>query len=267
MQENLHPDPWEPRVGDCAVRLVPVLEDNYAFVLIHGREAVVVDPGEGRPVLDLVQRRALHVDQVWITHGHHDHLAGAAEVVRKTGARLVAPAGLANLPAHEEVGEGDRFRWGPGTVEVWHTPGHHPGHVCYVVQCGSACLAFVGDVLFGCGCGRLFGSPPGQLYHSLQRLLTLPDGCALFCGHEMTESNLDFALSLQPHHPGLLERKRRVAALRAKDYPTLPLHLKEERATNPFLRVSEPVWPALLGLPGGDPLAVFAALRARKDVF
>ena len=261
------PDPWELPYGDWSVRIIPTLINNYAYVLIHGQQASVVDPGEAAPVLNFLRARALVLNDIWITHGHHDHLDGVPELVAHTGARVIAPAGLPLARVDHVVGEGDSFTWGGRMVKVWSTPGHQKIHVAYLIDAPAPGLAFIGDILFGAGCGRLFGLPPEILFQTLQRLQQLPDRCALFCGHELTRENLSFACALEPDNPALHERRLRVNVLRAHGEPTVPLHLDEERSSNPFLRPGDPGLQAALGLAGSDPVTVFAALRDRKDVF
>lgn len=259
--------PWEPNYGTLSVRIIPILTNNYAYAVIHGSEVAVVDPGEAAPIKQFLHRRSLTLGEIWITHGHHDHVDGVRELVALTGARVTAPAGLPLPCVDREVGEGDVFRWGDRKVRVWSTPGHQKIHVAYLIDETAPGLAFIGDILFGAGCGRLFGLPPEILFHTLQRIQELPGSCALFCGHELTQDNLDFACALEPANAHLQERRDRVRARRARGEPTVPINLDEERSTNPFLRPHESGLQAALGFTGADPVAVFAALRARKDVF
>lgn len=259
--------PWEIPCNGYAVRLVPILGNNYAFVLIQDDQALVVDPGEAEPVARFLEQRQLRLTDIWITHGHSDHIGGVRDLISHTGARLTAPAGLPLPPVDRVVDEGSRLTWGSSRFDVWSTPGHLPIHVTYVEAGGQPCAAFVGDVLFGGGCGRLFGNPPALLHASHQRLLQLPDHCHLFCAHEFTLDNLAFALTVEPGNLALQRRFQRVKAQRERGEPSVPIHLPEERATNPFLRLSEPELLKTLGLSGADPVRVFAALRARKDHF
>jgi hydroxyacylglutathione hydrolase len=89
----------------------------------------------------------------------------------------------------------------------------------------------------------------------------------VYCGHEYTKSNAAFALSVEPENPVLKERAETVAALRAQGLPTVPSTIAEERATNPFLRADDAGFREAAGLAGLDEVAVFAAIRRRKDTF
>ena len=260
-------DPWELCFGDLSVRILPVRQDNYAYLLIHGHKAVAVDPGEAGPLWRFVQDRGLNLSAIWVTHLHRDHVEGVAELAGLTGARVVGPAGSNLWPGQRQVTEGDRFSWGGCDVEVWYTPGHHPQHVTYLLRTASHTLAFVGDILMGAGCGRLFGNPPAQMWSSVQRLDTLPGNTMLFCGHELTLPNVAFALSLDPKDPAVVERHRREKNRREQGLPTVPLTLSEERRTNPFLRAADPAWRARIGFPGVGALDLFATLRKLKDNF
>jgi hydroxyacylglutathione hydrolase len=266
--DPIRDDPdWSFPFQHLVVHLVPILNGNYAFVLAQGDQAVVVDPGEAAPVLEFLRARHLHLSHIWLTHRHSDHVAGVPELRRATQARVVAPDGLPVPRVDVVVGEGSVVEWGGARFQVWSTPGHQPIHVSYVQDRPQPELAFIGDVLFGAGCGRLFGNPPALLYASHRRLLGLPGACRLFCAHEFTLDNLAFALRMEPGNTALGHRLARVQARRARGLPTVPLILDEERATNPFLRVDQPEIRQRLGLPAAPAVAVFAELRARKDVF
>ena len=258
---------WSFPFQHLVVHLVPILDGNYAFVLAQGAQAVVVDPGDATPVLEFLRARHLQLAQIWLTHRHPDHVAGVPELRRATEARVVAPDGLPVSRVDVVVDEGAVVEWGEARFRVWSTPGHQPIHVAYVQDRPQPELAFIGDVLFGAGCGRLFGNPPELLFASHRRLMTLPGTCRLFCAHELTLDNLAFALSVEPGNAVLRDRLARVQARRARGLPTVPLTLDEERATNPFLRVDEPEIRRRLGLPAAPAVEIFAELRARKDVF
>lgn len=258
---------WSFPFPGMVVHLVPILGENYAFVLARDGQAAVVDPGEAAPVLTFLRARHLHLSHILLTHGHSDHVAGVPELLRATEARVVAPAGLPVPRVDVVVGEGSVVEWGEARFQVWSTPGHQPVHVSYVQDRPQPELAFIGDVLFGAGCGRLFGNPPELLFASHRRLLGLPGTCRLFCAHEFTLDNLAFALSVEPGNAVLRDRLARVRARRARGLPTVPLTLDEERATNPFLRVDVPEIRQRLGLSAATAVEVFAELRSHKDVF
>jgi hydroxyacylglutathione hydrolase len=149
-------------------------------------------------------------------------------------------------------------------------PAHTSGHVAYHFP--EARAVFTGDTLFAGGCGRLFEGDAAQMRSSLGRLTALPDDTRVYCGHEYTEKNLRFAAMLEPGNAALARKLAAVEALRRDGKPTVPSTIAEEKATNPFLRMSSPELGASVrarvpGLPPDDATALFAAVRALKDRF
>jgi hydroxyacylglutathione hydrolase len=126
-------------------------------------------------------------------------------------------------------------------------------------------VLFAGDTLFSLGCGRLFEGTPAQMWASLQKLRALPPATKLYCGHEYTQSNARFALTIDPENAALKQRAREVEALRAKGAFTLPSTIGAENAENPFLRADDPLIASRLGMPHASPVEIFAELRARKN--
>ncbi len=145
------------------------------------------------------------------------------------------------------------------------TPGHTTGHIAYYFS-GEE-IAFCGDTLFSLGCGRAFEAPYAVLWSSLLKLAALPGDTQVYCGHEYTEANARFALTIESNNPILQDRAEHVAKLRAENRPTVPTTIGLELASNPFLRAEEPAVQAAVGMPGADPEAVFSELRSRKDRF
>ena len=237
-----------------AIVRVPVLADNYAW-LIHdpaSGETVALDPGEAAPVEAAAAARGWTIGQVWTTHWHPDHTGGNA-ALRATGARITGPAAEADKIATLDatVGEGDRVRIGAIAAAVWHVPGHTAGHIAFHIE--SAAAMFTGDTLFALGCGRLFEGTPAEMFANMQRYATLPDATQVYCGHEYTESNGRFALTVEPDNAALVARMATVTAQRAAGEATVPTTIGAERATNPFLRAAD--------------AQAFAAMRAAKDSF
>jgi hydroxyacylglutathione hydrolase len=232
---------------------VPVLRDNYAW-LVHddasGRTAAL-DPGEAQPLLDAAAARGWTIDAVWLTHWHGDHVDGAAAIKAATGARVVGPeAERAKIPALDDgVGEGDVVALGDAEATVWHVPGHTAGHVAF--HFADDGVIFTGDTLFALGCGRLFEGTAAEMFANMQRYAALDDATQVCCGHEYTQSNGRFALSIDPNNAALAARMVEIDRLRAAGEPTVPTTIGAERATNPFLRATD--------------ATTFAKLRAQKD--
>lgn len=248
---------------------VPAFRDNYIWVLEAGGRAIVVDPGDAAPVFAHLAQHRLALAAVWLTHHHADHVGGVAELLRQH------PETPVRGPAAESItGVGEGLRGGETFAALGHrwrvlaVPGHTRGHIAYYTP-GTL---FCGDVLFGLGCGRLFEGTPAVMYASLQTLAALPDDTAIYCAHEYAELNLPFALRVEPGNAVLGERAAEIRRRREAGRPTVPMSLREERASNPFLRVAVPeVAAAARGFDPSvqedDPVAVFAALREWRNRF
>lgn len=213
---------------------IPAFEDNYIWLINNGRHAVAVDPGDATPVIRQLEQSRLELDAILITHHHYDHIDGVAELVSKYGVPVYAPAKETYDFAHIPVIEGQKviLQQLNLTLNVIEVPGHTLGHIAYYAHP----LLFCGDTLFSCGCGRLREGTAEQLYHSLQRLALLPPDTEVYCTHEYTETNIGFALKLDPHNPALLQRQQEVNDCRKANRPSLPTTIGQELQTNPFLR-------------------------------
>jgi hydroxyacylglutathione hydrolase len=248
---------------------LPCLTDNYAY-LIHDEATetvTLVDAPEAAPILAALYERGWKLSHILITHHHHDLFDGVAMLEAATGARVIGAAADAHRlpPLTEKVVAGEALHVGMDEVQVIDVPGHTRGHIAYFYA--GAGLAFTGDSLMSWGCGRLFEGTPEEMFTALQRIAVLPEETLICSGHEYTEANGRFALSLEPDHPALLARMERVKALRAEGLPTVPVTLKEERATNPYLRCADPALAKAIGMEGASPLEIFTEIRARKDRF
>jgi hydroxyacylglutathione hydrolase len=217
---------------------VPVLADNYVW-LMHERESgetLVVDPAVAEPVLAAAQARGWTISQIWNTHWHGDHIGGNAAIVAATGARVTAPAAeLAKIPnVDRPVAEGDIVRLGAHEARVWEVPAHTAGHIAYHFAQDE--VVFVGDTLFAMGCGRLFEGTAEQMYRNMARLAALPETTHVYCAHEYTLSNGQFAIRTEPDNAAVAGRLAAVEEMRARGEATVPTTIALERATNPFMR-------------------------------
>jgi hydroxyacylglutathione hydrolase len=253
------------------LEVVPVkaFKDNYIWTLRGARHAAVVDPGESRPVLDYLERESLRLAAILATHHHADHVGGIAEILAVHQVPAYGPKNEPIATLTRPVAEGDQVRIPELDLEldVLDIPGHTRAHIAYY---GAGSL-FCGDTLFACGCGRLFEGTAEQMYASLQKLLALPDTTKVYCGHEYTLANIGFAKAVEPRNAALAKREQRDRRSSDAGKPTLPSTLGEEKATNPFLRCSEPAVVEsvnkYLGSRVSDPVRVFAAIREWKNRF
>ena len=227
-----------------------------------------IDVPEAGPLLKVLDETGWRLTDILVTHRHADHIEGIPEVKRATGARVTAPAkaGDAVPEVDRTVSDGDTVRVGGLEAEVWETPGHCIDHVTYWFA--QARLVCAGDTLFTLGCGRVMESPPETLWTSLQRFAALPDEAQVFSGHDYVAANARFALAADPDNAALKARAREADQAKAEGRFLIPSTMGMERATNPFLRSSEPALANAVDLaPGTNPGQVFVALRAWKNRF
>lgn len=250
---------------------IPCLSDNYAFLIIKGRGAILVDVPEAAPILAEIEARGLWVHSVLITHHHPDHVQGLDALLKAhpDGAKVDiygAKVDAARLPPLDyPMLDGDRFDLAGLEVQVMDVSGHTLGHVAYYMpQLGAA---FTADSLMAMGCGRLFEGTPDMMWASLSKLSALPPETMIYSGHEYTEANARFALTIEPGSAALKERVSQIATARAAGVPTVPSRLSEEQATNPFLRAHLQSVKDAIGLPTANDAEAFAEIRARKDRF
>lgn len=251
------------------IHQIPVLDDNYIY-LVHEPESgatAAVDPAVAEPVLDALKDRGWRLTHVLNTHHHGDHVGGNLELKQATGCTIVgAAADRHRIPGVDlALREGDEFRLGAAVARILEVPGHTSGHIAYWFS--DDAVLFCGDTLFALGCGRLFEGSAEQMWLSLDRLRRLPPETRIYCAHEYTLANACFAVTVEPGNAVLHERMRCVEALRRKGLATVPSILSEELATNPFLRPESPEIRQVLDLADAPDVAVFAAIRRRKDVF
>jgi len=251
------------------IELVPLLKDNYAY-LLHDKATgatAVVDPSEGKPVLAVARARGWRISHVLSTHHHWDHTGGNLEIKQATDCMVVGPGyDYDRIPGIDAgIEEGDRLALGGAVAEILFIPGHTRGHIAFWFPEEHAVLC--GDTLFSLGCGRMFEGTAEQMWSSLDKLRRLPPETRVYCGHEYTQANARFAMTIEPLNPALVMRQRRVDEARAAGRATIPSTMAEECAANPFLRADEPAVAAAVGLAGADPVAVFAEVRRRKDNF
>jgi hydroxyacylglutathione hydrolase len=244
------------------------LNDN-AGALLHDPASgacAAIDVPDASETLAAAKAKGWTISDIFITHAHHDHTQGVAEVKQATGATVVGPADArTSAPLDRILGEGDTVSFGGESFEIWHTPGHSDGHLSFVGR--GAKLALVGDVVFVMGCGRVQPGQMERMWTSLSRLMALPGDTRLLGGHDYTLANARFACSVDSANETLKARFTEAETAKAEGRFWALTTVVEEKATNPFFRAAEPALAKAVGLAGAAPGAVFAALREAKNRF
>lgn len=251
------------------MRLHPIkaFSDNYIWCLENGEHALVVDPGDDNAVASWLEQRKLKLASILITHHHYDHCDGLDALQQNYNCQVYAPADKRIPGQWQAVSDSSKVSC-PATgarFSILETPGHTSSHICYF---GEGIL-FCGDTLFSMGCGRLFEGSPEQMHASLQKIAKLPGDTLVCPAHEYTESNIRFALQVEPDSDELQSLAMATRELRRESNPSLPVSLARELQLNPFLRCHEQVICDAVKKQEPDtscePVTVFAALRRWKD--
>lgn len=249
------------------------LSDNYIF-LLHDPEqniAAVVDPAEVQPVLEQLQKLETQLVAIFNTHHHGDHVGGNQQLMQYFPNACVygGAEDSGRIPGQQVfLREGDRVTFAEKVAEVLFVPGHTRAHIAYYFPPDTAEEPgdlFCGDTLFAGGCGRLFEGTPTQMVSSLGKLRALPDNTRVWCAHEYTLKNLEFALTVDSNNPDLQTRYAQVKASRNRSEATVPSMLGIEKLTNPFLRWDRS--ELQVAAKSNDPVQTFARIRGMKDRF
>ena len=252
---------------------IPIIEDNYAWLVQHQGKVLVFDPGEAAPVINYLKDHDLTLDYMFVTHKHWDHVTGIAEVKEAFPDMEIWGTGHDDIPCREHALMGGETLELMGlSWKVWHTPGHTLDHIVFYTEDsdGQGHL-FSGDNIFACGCGRMFEGTPEQFEESLASLMALHPSTKIYCTHEYTLANINFALHIEPNNTYTLHRQDVCTDLRNQGLPTLPTTVADELKSNPFVRLDQPdVIRAAEHFSGkvlGKKPEVFAVIREMKDKF
>tara|TARA_R110000851_G_scaffold147433_3_gene287318 strand:- start:720 stop:1490 length:771 start_codon:yes stop_codon:yes gene_type:complete len=253
------------------IHAVKAFNDNYIWLLqsAENQDVLIVDPGDAGPVINFIEKNDLHPAAILVTHHHNDHVGGIRRLDDLYDLPVFGPQRehikTVDTPLYAQADQ--QLHPSFPHFRVIDTPGHTPGHISYLVENNLFC----GDTLFAGGCGRLLGGTAEQLFDSLQKIKQLPDDTRIYCAHEYTLANLQFAKAVDPKNNDLLERLAKTEALREQQIATVPSQLEVEKLTNPFLRCDDAAIKnaaeAYADQPLDSPLAVFKVLRAWKDDF
>ncbi|HMW72169.1 MAG TPA: hydroxyacylglutathione hydrolase [Cellvibrionaceae bacterium] len=262
--------------ADFVIHPVPILTDNYVWILVHNQDAWIIDPGEAAPVAQFCHSHGLMPKAILLTHLHQDHWAGVAPLLEHYPVPVLGPGGMpasiARLIAHQ-LAAGDTVSMAERTWQVVALPGHTPEHIGFYLPGAPGHLSpghlFSGDTLFSFGCGRAFYSVE-QLFTSVNWIKNLPANTCIYPTHEYTAANWRFARAVEPDNPHILTFAERLPHISPAN-PSLPVVLADELNRNPFLRCGHKSVQKAAGLASGSSincdLDVFSALRSWKNVF
>lgn len=237
------------------VHMIKAFDDNYIFALSFAKQALVIDPGQCRPVMDFLKKQDFSLSFILCTHHHSDHTGGMEELKELFDCKAFGPSEVSGLDTYLE--DEESFQTGPFLWKAIKTPGHTLGHLCYYLE--QEKLLFSGDTLFSAGCGRLFEAGAEVMFSSLQKLYQLEDEVLLYCAHEYTLQNLKFSLSLDPENEALKKAISDAKKALSEKKSTLPSTLAKERKLNPFFQ--------LCHHKTAENIEEFARRRHLKDVF
>jgi hydroxyacylglutathione hydrolase len=254
-----------------SVITIPALDDNFIYLYRYNQSnALAVDPCDGSSVLRALQKYGLILKMILITHHHWDHVAGTDELKHKTGCKVIG-ADKRRIPGNDVVvTDGQILPVGQRKVQVIATPGHTSTSVCYYTEPSAGNkngILWTGDTLFVGGCGMLLERDAQSMWNSLQKLTPLPDDTLVYCGHDYTLENYEFASGIEPDNQIVKERLDQARQLQTQGKLTVPSSILQERSTNCFLRAGTTELKMALGMPQAQDVEVFAELRRRKDVF
>ena len=249
--------------------VINALSDNYIYLLRNEHKNItsVIDPGESEPVLEFLNNKNWHLDEIINTHHHHDHVGGNKKLLDVYKSKLIGPSYENNRISNINIPVSDNETHNIAGVlaKVIHTPGHTLGHVCFYMP--EEKYLFSGDTLFHLGCGRVFEGTMDQMWLSLLKLRSLPEDTTVYCGHEYSISNMKFAKYIDNDNALLNAVSLEIKNRREKGLPTIPFNLGIETKINPFLRADDDNFIQSIGLSSNNASESFGKIRLKKDNF
>jgi len=217
---------------------INAFSDNYIWLIQTNEGNTLVDPGDSKPIISTIDKLGITIDDILITHHHYDHIGGLELLKPLIKGSVIGPKNNVIDLLDKHVGEGDLIESIGLQFSIFEVPGHTLDHIAFYSETEKEVL-FCGDTIFSGGCGRVFEGTFEQMNHSLEKLMSLPSKTEIYCAHEYTLSNLQFALMAEPDNVDLKEYELNSKNKREKNIPTIPTTLGQELQINPFLRVAE----------------------------
>jgi len=230
------------------ITAIKAFSDNYIWAITNksNNSTALVDPGDAKVCIDFLKQHQLSLSAILITHHHPDHTGGIEELIvycqqQQCPLTIYGPANEVISHCDVKLIENDLVNLPELNISmrVIDVPGHTFGHIAYFSESDTQSFLFCGDTLFSGGCGRLFEGSPTQMLNSLTKLANLPETTKVYCAHEYTQANLNFALTVEPQNDVLINYNNQVRELREKDISTIPTSIKIEKQINPFLRCAQ----------------------------
>jgi len=258
------------------VSMIKAFSDNYIWAISSniGKKMALVDPGDANVCIDFIEQHQMQLSSILITHHHADHVGGINKLVEYCNSKqwpltIYGPESESIPHCNVALSESQTVKLTDLAFEfdIIALPGHTSGHIAYLSQDNLFC----GDTLFSGGCGRVFEGTPRQMLSSLEKLSALPERTHVYCAHEYTQANLNFALTVEPGNSELVFYYNQVLKQREQGIATIPTSIMLEKKINPFLRCDKPSLmnsaSEFSGEEVTDKLQTFTIVRAWKDNF
>ena len=251
------------------ISIIKCLSDNYSYLIKDKKTNLVgvVDPSDFESIDNELNRNYKKLDFILNTHHHNDHVGGNLDLKKKYKSKIICSAyGENKIPGADiKKKDGELFIFGETSFKILYIPGHTLDHISFFSE--DSKVVFTGDTLFSLGCGRVFEGTHEQMLTSIEKIKNLPKDTIIYCGHEYTENNGRFCISIDKENIFLKEKLEEVKNKTKKNQPTIPVVLKDEMATNIFLRCDDKKIKNILKMNDRSKLEVFTKLRDLKDKF
>ena len=237
------------------IEIIKCLKDNYSYLIIDetNKNACVVDPSEGEPIINFIENNKINLKYILNTHHHYDHVGGNLELKKKYNSNIIGfkedkdrIPGVDIFVENNQIWKKDNFE-----AKIYHIPGHTTGHIAYYFY--KEKKIFTGDTLFSLGCGRIFEGTYEQMFNSLNKIKELPRDTEIYCGHEYTLQNSIFCIANDSKNLKLKDKIIRIKEKLKNGLPTMPTVLNDEIECNIFLKAKD--------------VKSFSKLRDLKDNF